>query len=188
MASEVDVCEARLFGDGLTCMLSMPVSLRPAEGPADMQRAANATDALLRSLAQVENHQAEDAPDEHSVTDLALQRLEAKLDLTLALLGRLLVPDAAAVVRTVRWSWRGLSLTLPGDWKAGDAALFSTQAASWLPQRLELPVRVLHAEPDGDARRLWLAVEPLEEGLAESLQRYLFRLHRRAVAEERRSR
>jgi hypothetical protein len=52
---------------------------------------------------------------------------------------------------------------------------------------LRLPVEVLAAETDGDGRRLWLRFEGLGPGLSAALERHLFRVHRREIAERRRS-
>ena len=182
--------ESRLFGDALTCTLTVPVVLRALPDDAAAAAAAHAAEELLRNISHVEDNQPEDKPEEHGARELALQRMEAKVDLLLGVVSQLLCRDREiGPPRALRWSPVGVGVVLPGDWQAGDTALLCMPAAAWLPQNLELPVRVLATEPAGSAgRRLWLAVEPLGAPLAEAIKRHLFRLHRRAIAEERRSR
>lgn len=182
--------ERRLFGDALACTLTVPVVLCAGSGAQTGQDLARTAEALLRNIAQVEDNQPEEKPDEHGTRELALQRLEAKLDLLLGVIGQFFGRDSAAdLPRVLRWSHLGFNVVLPGNWQPGNTALLCMPAADWLPQQLVLPVRVLACEPAGDdGLRLWLAVEPLGEGLAEAIKRHLFRLHRRAIAEERRSR
>lgn len=180
--------DARLFGDVLSCELRLPVRMHASLQPLARSHSL-AAEGLLRAVALVENTHAEDAGDDHGAQELALQRIEAKLDLLLGLVGRLQAVEPEAVdEKSVRWSHLGVCVVLPGAWSEGDVALVCLPVASWLPQRLELPVRVLATESVGnEENRLWLAVEPLTETLAEALKRHLFRLHRRAVAEGRRT-
>ncbi|HEY9253827.1 MAG TPA: PilZ domain-containing protein, partial [Stenotrophomonas sp.] len=59
----------------------------------------------------------------------------------------------------------------------------------WLPEAIELPVRVLAEAASGTGGCfLWLQFDDLEPGLEAALERHLFRLHRRQIAETRRSR
>jgi hypothetical protein len=62
------------------------------------------------------------------------------------------------------------------------------QAAEWLPSPLILPATVIALEPEGSSglHALWLRFESLTPALEAALERHLFRVHRRAVAESRR--
>lgn len=190
MTSMAESSERQLFGDALVCTLNVPVVLRPGLSAVDAVEAVGLAEALLRNIARVEDNQPEDAQEDRSVAELALQRVEAKLDLLLGVIGRLLGQDGDfGPLRQLRWSHLGCHLVYPGSWQLGDAALLSVPVAGWLAQPLELPVRVLAAEAvEGDVYQLWLAIDPLNDALVEAVKRYLFRLHRRAIAEDRRSR
>lgn len=151
------------------------------------QAAAIRAEMLLVALAHSEGVRNEDS-DEHIETSSALQRVEAKLDLLLGLFGVLLrerghVPEPVRL----RWSTRGARLDVyaPEPQAAiGTPGLLRLQPADWLPDCIELPARVIASEPG----RLWLQFEPVAPTLADAVERHLFRLHRRQVAESRRQR
>lgn len=189
MNPSATAAEEKLFGESLSCTLAAPVSLRALVDATDAAAMAAAAPMLLQSVALIEDSQPDDkGGEEHTPADTSLQRIEAKLDLLTGLVARLLAGgNGAGLPRSLRWSPPGLCVTLPGAWHEGDAAVISLPVAAWLPQKLELPVRILATEPaDNGEQQLWLAVEPLTDALDEALKRHLFRLHRRAVAEERR--
>lgn len=175
--------EAHLFGDSLSCDLDLPVSLEPASSRGRQAQAV----ALLSGLAQIEDLRKDDGGEEHGDLPLLAQRMDAKLDLILGLIGRLArtheLPE-----QPVRLSRSGLRIDL--DLAAGLAVhtrvIVRLQPADWLPDHLELPAEVF-ARHDGEhGARLWLAFVDLRPDLVEALDRHLFRLHRRAVAEQRR--
>ncbi|WP_267119406.1 PilZ domain-containing protein, partial [Xanthomonas sacchari] len=62
------------------------------------------------------------------------------------------------------------------------------QPSDWLPDHLELPVRVLAEAATAGVVQLWLRFETQPPGLEEALERHLFRLHRRQIADSRRAR
>lgn len=142
---------------------------------------------LLASLALSERVRGEDA-DADAEPSSALQRVEAKVDLLLGLIGAMLrergdIPPPARL----RWSARGARIDLEGDALAilpGARGVLRVQPADWLPDCIELPARVVASEHDV----AWLAFDPLPASLAEALERHLFLLHRRQVAEARRQR
>lgn len=194
MSAAIDNAEALLFGDVMTSELNMLVSLRAIHEHVDAVAMAIAAQLLLQRVALVEDSQPDDpASDEHSADDVALQRIEAKLDLLTCLVGQLLVGKREAVLGSLRWSYKGLCVSVTSSWSENDVGVVSLPVAHWFPQQLELPVRVLAVQP-GDSsdssnsgeQKLWLAFEPLPNALAEALRRHIFRLHRRAIAEERR--
>jgi hypothetical protein len=119
-------------------------------------------------------------PDEPPQLALHLQRLDQKLDLLLDLVGRWLsreqpLPAAQPVrlgVRGVLWQ---------ADLPAGPG-LVSQYLRAGLPAPLQLPAPL---RPLGDGRVL-AEFQHLEQPLVEALERYLFRCHRRAVAQARR--
>lgn len=176
--------ERRLFADTLSCELELPVEVT-ASG--DRGRQAQAA-TLLSSLAQLEDLRKDDG-EEHGDLPLLAQRMDAKLDLILALLGRLASRDGAMPVRPLRWSRHGLRIDF------GDAlpplpvhapVVLRLQPAEWLPDHLELPAVVLDEAGMARGGRLWLRFSDLRPDLSEAMDRHLFRLHRRQIAEQRR--
>ncbi|TWH09613.1 PilZ domain-containing protein [Pseudoxanthomonas taiwanensis] len=156
--------EHGLFGDVLTCDAVLPASYL-----ADATARTAQAEALLQGLAQVEDLRGSEDSGEEKRGELPLlaQRLDAKLDLVLVLLGRLVRQANPPLPPTpLRWSVRGLRLQL-----AADAAL---------------------PEPDSAAARgpqaswVWLRFPALPPGLEEAMGRHLFRMHRRQVADARR--
>jgi len=180
--------EAELFGDVLVHQDRRPAAFLP--GPCDpgvAHVAAARAEMLLSSLALSENARSEDG-DEHNEPSSALQRVEAKLDLVLGLLGTMMAERGDLPPPTVlRWSTRGARVDMLGDALAirpGARGVLRVQPADWLPDCIELPAHAIAVE----GARAWLAFEPLSPPLADALERHLFRLHRRQVAESRRLR
>ena len=70
----------------------------------------------------------------------------------------------------------------------GAPGIVVVQPAAWLSDQIELPATVL-AQVQGShgLHHLWLQFETLNAGLAEAMDRHLFRLHRRQIAEARQS-
>lgn len=176
--------EERLFGDALSCELELPVAVLASDGRG---RQAQAT-TLLTSLAQLEDLRKDDS-EEHGDLPLLAQRMDAKLDLVLSLLGRLVNRgDDAMPVRTARWSRRGLRVDLGTEpaLAAGAAVVLRLQPTDWLPDHLELPAVVLDVASRPGGARAWFAFSDLRPDLSEAIDRHLFRLHRRQIAGQRR--
>lgn len=171
--------ETALFEGVVACELQARMQLLPAPAPPG---AAEAAERLLRDLAMVEERRGEPEDPAHP-PDPALRRLEAKLDLTLQLLAQALPALAGPGPRSVRLSARGVRFdAAPGMAAAeGAIAVLAWQPGEGLPLALHLPVRCL-AQVGG---RSWWCFEALEPGLADLLERHVFRLHRRALAARR---
>jgi hypothetical protein len=175
--------EHALFDGALTCDIVLPARFSLGARPV-MQAPA---EALLQGLAVAEDVRGED-PDDRKEATPSQQRIEAKLDLVLSLLGRLARRhDEMLPVTTLRWSHRGLRLdiTTPIDAAVGGEGVVTLQPATWLSDHIELPARVLAQVEGTHVHHLWLQFEGLNGGLAEAMDRHLFRLHRRQVAEAR---
>ena len=175
--------EHALFDGALTCDVVLPARFLPGARPV-MQAPA---EALLQGLAVAEDVRGEDPEDRKEATP-SQQRIEAKLDLVLSLLGRLARRhDDMLPVTTLRWSHRGLRLDIatPVDAAVGAEGVVTLQPASWLSDHIELPARVLAQVEGTHVHHLWLQFADLNGGLAEAMDRHLFRLHRRQVAEAR---
>ena len=145
----------------------------------------NAAEMMLRSIALVEDSRGDD-DGERNESSLQAQRLEARMDLVLVLLGRLLRKSNDALpLRPLRWSRRGLRMELgqrTGN-TPGSAGIVHLQPADWLPDHIELPVQVLAEAASGNGGHyLWLRLHNPGTALEMALERHLFRLHRRQIA------
>lgn len=180
-----DAAEAQLFGDALACDLEVAASFQPGmPSPAALQGAV----ATLRAVATIEDAGTQTADERHEAHQ-PLQRVEAKIDLMLGLLGRLAERDGPHMpILPVRWSYRGMRLEpamSPAGAVPGASGTLVLRPATWLAADIELPARVL-ASADADGRHcLWLAFESMPDALADAMERHLFRLHRRQVAAQR---
>jgi hypothetical protein len=90
--------------------------------------------------------------------------------------------------RVLQWSARGVRLRMPAPVAVGSAGTFRVQPVDWLPEPLLLPATVRASINTGGEHELWLRFGPLSATLEASLERHLFRQHRRAIAESRRPR
>lgn len=179
--------DAALFGEALACEEVRPAGFQAATPDAAALHAeALRAEAFLQALAVVEDGRGED-PEEHGPAALALQRIEARLDLLTTLVGGLLQGADRDPPQPLRWSALGACLPGPAA-PIGSTGWLRIQPSDRLPQPMRLPVRVLAAEPAAGATRLWLRFEGLPPALTAALERHLFRQHRREVAERRRPR
>ena len=183
----VEAARDSLFGDAIASEDARPLSIRPPLSETAQRAALHRGEALMRALALVDDARSEDS-DEPG-TDPSVRRLEAKVDLLVGLVGALMQRDQPAdPVRPLDWSARGAAIALaPEDAvpAIGDAVVLRLQPSDTLPEALLLPAHVLAVEA---GTRAWLRFDPLPAGLEALLERHLFRLHRRAVAERRRQR
>lgn len=177
--------ETELFGDALTCEAWLPAGFRVGEA----RQPPAAAESLLHALAVAEDARGDDTDDRKGEPSISFQRLEAKVDLLMNLVGKLARQrDDAPPLRGLRWSHLGLRLdaTQPFGLARGDAGVALIEPANWLSDHIELPARVLATSATADGlHHLWLRFAPLGAGLADALERHLFRLHRRQIAEAR---
>lgn len=174
--------EQRLFGDALSCELELPLEVIASDARGRQAQA----ESLLVSLARLEDLRKEDGEDHGD--PLLAQRIDAKLDLILALVGHIVHRSNAMPLRRLRWSRHGLRVDFDGDQglATGAALVLKLQPADWLPDHLELPAVVLEQAALPGGQRLWLGFSDLRLGLSEAIDRHLFRVHRRQIAEQRR--
>ncbi|MFP7722184.1 PilZ domain-containing protein [Lysobacter sp. A3-1-A15] len=188
----MDAARARdeIFGDALACEEARPSGFHPAApDPMDMRAACLRSEGLLRALAVVEDSRGIEDNEEYDPANAAHHRLEAKVDLLTALMARLVrSQEPSDPIRTVRWSALGVCLPTDTARSPGTTGTFRIQPSDWLPESLELPATVLASVDDPADPRLWLRFGPLTPALESALQRHLFRVHRREVAEARRPR
>lgn len=187
----VDAARQALFADVLCSDEARPAAVTGvAIDDARRRQLLQRAEALLRALSVVEDSRPEDS-DERSPAEQAVRRLEAKVDLLVALVGGLLQRDQPAdPVRLLQWSARGVAIEVPATDGCipGGPALFRVQPSDALPEVLQLPATVLAIEPSPAGRRVWLQFDHLPATLESLLERHLFRMHRRAIAESRRQR
>lgn len=177
-----------VFGDTLACDELRPAAFLPgALDQAQLQSTWTRGEMLLRALAVVEDGAGSEEP-EHPA-DHAVFRIEAKLDLLTALVASLATGPDADRLRELRWSSQGACLAVESSMPVGMVGRLRVQPADWLPSPLLLPAVVHASDIDASGRpRVWLRFGPLSPALETALERHLFRVHRRAVAESRRAR
>ncbi|MCG8276544.1 PilZ domain-containing protein [Stenotrophomonas sp. NLF4-10] len=180
--------ETELFADTLTCDVALPAGFEAGSSVVH----PGAAEMLLRSVALVEDSRSTEDNDERGESSLQAQRLEARMDLVLVLLGRLLrQSDTTALpLRPLRWSRRGLRMELGQRTGSapGTQGIVRLQPADWLPDHIELPVQVLAEAASGNGGHyLWLRLNDPGTALEMALERHLFRLHRRQIANSRRT-
>ncbi len=177
-----------VFGDTLACDEVRPAAFLPgALDQAQIQSLWTRGEMLLRALAVVEDSAGSEEGEPPS--DHALLRVEAKLDLLTALVAALAGNHGANPLRALRWSSQGACLEVDATIPVGTVGRLRIQPADWLPSPLELTATAHGCDVGGDGKpRLWLRFGPLSAALAAALERHLFRVHRRAVAESRRAR
>lgn len=176
--------EVQLFGDVLACDLEVAASFQAGSTSPAVLQAAIAT---LRAVATIEDTGAQ-AGDERHEANPPLQRVEAKIDLMLGLLGRLVERDEPRMpLASVRWSYRGMRLELAEATDVAPAAsgVLTLRPAPWLAASIALPTRVLARADNGSRHCLWLAFESMPDALSDAMERHLFRLHRRQIAAQR---
>ncbi len=129
--------ESELFDETLSCELALPAEFRI--GSAVIRPGTAET--LLRSVALVEDARGDDGHDDRSDATLQVQRLEAKLDLVMVLLGRLVRQSSQDLpLRPLRWSRRGIRLEQGARSGAapGSMGVIRLQPCDWLPDHIDL--------------------------------------------------
>lgn len=166
-------CEASWYADSTP--LAWPV------GDALVQRLAERNAATLATIAALEERRTDPADDDSPMLQ-ELARLDAKITALVDIVNRLVLPDGELPARQyVRFNALGavipVALIPPGE-----ALLLRLRFDVCRSVPLELPARVLR-QLDGGA--VFVGFESLGDGVAASLERLVFRQHRRRVAVER---
>ena len=184
MPTDPTDAESMLFGDALACSVDLPaVYTAHAPEAGTVERAISKAESMLHAIARIEDSHGDEIDDSNG-KDIALQRVEAKLDVLIDLVGKLARRGAEVLpLRRLRWSRRGVELHQPFETVAVERGFLLLQAVDWLPQPLELPVEQLASATDADGdQRIYLQFQPLPPGLESAIERHLFRLHRRQIA------
>lgn len=161
--------------DGLSCTCLIPLAWHAVQLD---QNALNGrireAALLLTALNQMETtHELETGSPENR----RLDRIEAKLDLTLRLLARTLEPPTLSENRVVQLTPEGAQWPDSAPPTEGTTLLLELQLSEALPLSLKLPAT---ARPpiDGNA---YVRFQGLSEVLDEALYQFVFRRHRQAI-------
>lgn len=169
--------------DGVYLEAKLPLSWQAVSNFDDdhLERWMHADAALLRALAVLEGNPAETERDLSTPTNKALDRLEAKIDLTLALVIQLLggqtdlPPARHAVLRAATLVWTA------DEAPAAGAGVVSLYLSPKLPLPLMLPAHIAEIAPSPSGFRIRAGFAHLDEEVQDWLERTVFRHHRRAV-------
>jgi len=145
-------------------------TLEPEERQSQMREAT----LLLTALNQIEGtHELEAGGPENR----RLDRIEAKLDLTLHLLARTLQTGDTSPTRSVQITPSGAQWQDPTPPAAGTTLILEFRPSEALPLSLKLPAIALEPEA-GNAH---VSFEGLTEAFDEALYQFVFRRHRQAI-------
>ncbi|HET6433839.1 PilZ domain-containing protein [Dyella sp.] len=158
-------------------------ALDPAMDRAALARLAERNLATLASIAALEERRSESTDDDNPVLQ-ELGRLDAKLNALVDIVNRLLTPADTLPPRQ-RLRFNALGALLPSALLPPDDRLLVRVHLDGCPSLpLELPARVQRRLEDGLA---FVGFESMSEATTTALDRLVFRLHRRKVAEARQS-
>lgn len=171
------------FSGALTHVDRLPLAWQPLPRLPTEPELAEANRSLVALLGLIGSLD-EPPPSVEEIPELAapLLRLNQKLDLALELLGQLLArervpPPAVQVCLSARGvSWR------PDPVPAAGPGWLTLHLLPHVPKALELPA-LLQSRPDGTVVAEFQGVEP---PLGDALERFVFRRHRRAIAQAKR--
>ena len=171
--------------EGLCYEDRLPVGWEP--GPDDGYRRAHllaSNENLMHLVDALEGHAAD--ADERSGASPELQRLERKIDVLLAMVGRIHAKSIALPAATDMALYaNGLAwvVTEASPLQAGDSGYLSLYLDPALPDPLYLPGRIERVEQDDEGHRwAFLRFDALGETVQDAIERLIFRHHRRAVA------
>lgn len=165
--------------DGLSCSYRMPLAWHAGQiDPQTRQNCIVEATLLLGALNQMESSHESDTG---SPENRRLDRIEAKLDLTLYLLARRLETAPPADLREVILSPVGMQWPDPAPPAEGSLLMVEFQPSETLPLSLRLPAIAL-APLAGQAQvRFESLSDSLSEALDEALYQFVFRRHRQAI-------
>lgn len=174
------------FSEHVSCEDHCHLDCEPAGLPLSATQAQHLAERnanTLSILAALEERRVELADDDSPVMQEML-RLDAKLTALLDMVNRLLTPNGALPQR--RWlRFNALGAVLPSVvLPEADSVLLRLRFDTCSSLPLELPARALRRFDDGNT---FLMFEQLGDGVSASLERLVFRHHRRKVAGNRHS-
>lgn len=154
---------------------------------AQQARLQETNEEALRIIAALDEHPAESS-NEHDAVAQELQRLDFKLNMVLDLVGQLLsqhlVLPAPAPVRlgpnSIEWD-------APAVPDAGGLVNVEIFLSRKYPRAITLHGRVRQVNALGGARRVQVMFESVSALVQQSLEKFIFRHHRRRIAHARRT-
>jgi hypothetical protein len=169
------------FEQRLACEDSWHADSEPLAWPVSESlalRLAERNAAALASVAALEERRADNADDDSPVMQ-ELLRLDAKLNALIDMINRMALPaDALPPRQLLRFN--AIGAVLPAALvPSGEALLLRLRFDACPGVPLELPARIGRRFEDG---RAFVAFHALGDGVAASLERFVFRHHRRKVA------
>ena len=169
-----------LFSDTLACDDEFPFALRAPGGRYESSDAARRSEITLRALGSLDESRNDDADAAENVSP----RLEAKVDLALALLAVLAAQQhTLPAAQPVRWSRLGFRCAWDSAFAPGVPALCSVYLAAGLPLPIDLPVQVLACEPRDGRFLLWLRIADASPALGAGIESEMFRRNRQPIQE-----
>jgi hypothetical protein len=166
--------------EGLACECHIPLTWHAAQPGALLHSYMREAALLLNALNQIEAAHEMDAgnPDSRVQREnRRLDRIEAKLDLSLHLLARALETDDAPPARGVQLTPSGAQWQDPAPPAQGTPLILELRPSEILPLSLKLPA--IAQEPlAGNAR---VSFDGLSEALDDALYQFVFRRHRQAI-------
>lgn len=143
----------------------------------------------LRHLLLLDEHFQESGDEDENYPGLA--RIELKLNLLIDLIGQLLVRQMIFPTQTslriagtgVEWIHQSTNNTLLSMNETGIVKIYLN---SNYPRSLQLPCKIVTTTSINEGQRIIGVFENLSEGVRDQLEKWIFRRHRRFIAQERR--
>ena len=163
----------------------LPLEWRPCTAPVEGGKQRMTTNLyVLEAVAAVEEHPLERLHEEQPELHQALHRLDAKLQLLMDMVARLLRrEDHLPRHFPVRMAVEMIEVAAGIDgMTVGAEGVLHLHLHPAIPAALMLPGRIIGEAHDGDGH--WLQFQPasLSEPEIEALSRHVFRHHRRSIA------
>lgn len=178
-----------LFGDTLILETRAPLAWEPLQSmPLDEEllQMTRANEELLQTIAMLEESVREGA-DGTSPQDHALVRLEQKLNVLMAMVNQLIArqvalpPKVLAKLNAHALCWHE-PLNPPAVEQHVQVSLYLHGS---LPQAVHFVGQVRRIEESEHGRVVCMALLPCGDAMANALEKYIFRHHRRAIAQAR---
>ncbi|MDE1893902.1 MAG: PilZ domain-containing protein [Pseudomonadota bacterium] len=174
------------YSERVSCEDRWPVQCEPIEWPlpaVELRRLGERNIGTLATIAALEERRS-DAADENNPLMQEMMRIDAKLSALVEIVNRVLLPAQGLPPRQpVRFNVVGA--VLPAALLAGATSVLlrlHPDACPTLP--LEFPARVMRHLDDG---AVFVVFAAMGEPECDAIERFVFRLHRRKVAETRQS-
>lgn len=173
------------FNEGLVCEDEVPLEWSSVDAlPSEQQMGARhvSNDALIHACEALE--EAHRPPDDGSEVAHELIRIESKLNLVLELLGEWLRTQSdVPPVRRIRFNASGIEWQGPDGPPAGTLVRIRFHPCRVFPRALELFGEVVRSTPDEGGLRTVVKLLGMSQGVADGIERLVFRRHRREVAQ-----